>query len=110
MPYLNDVYNGCEYDANPSWSLGWDLMFVHWRNKTHLHRFSVHWRKKTHLSRFSTGVYKEGSFNSWRGGIFHLAQLYFSYQVFSLKTLVPRTIDAEVVYLRNAKSKYLKFS
>ena len=59
------------YGASTSWSLVWYLIFVHWRKKTHLHRFSVHWRKKTHLRRFFTGVYKEGLFNSWRGRIFH---------------------------------------
>ena len=38
--------------------------------------------EETHLRRFSTGVYKEGSFNSWRGHIFHSAQSYFPFQVF----------------------------
>ena len=73
------------YDASPSLSLGWDLIFVHWRKKTHLCRFSVHWRKKTHLRKFSTGVYKEGSFNSWCGRIFHSAQSYFTFQVFFIE-------------------------
>ena len=64
------------YDASPSWSLGCVLMFVHLR-------------KKTHLPRFSTGVYKERSFNSWRGRIFHLAHSYFPFQMFSLKNPCP---------------------
>ena len=71
-----------EYDAIPSWWLGWVLIFVRWRFKTYLRRFYVHWRKKTHLRRFSNGVYKEGSLNSWRSHTFHLVQSCFPFQVF----------------------------
>ena len=30
------------YDASPLWSLGWDLIFVRWRKKTHLRRCYFH--------------------------------------------------------------------
>ena len=65
--------------------------------KTHLRRFSVHWRKKTHLSRLPTGVYKKGHlipgaviFSIRRSRIFNS-------KFFHWKTLVPRTINAEVL-------------
>ena len=95
------------YDASPSWLLGWDLIFVHWMKKTHLRRFSFHWRKKTHLRWFSTGVYKEGSFNSWRGRIFHSAQSYFLFQVLFIEKPVPRTIDVEVVVCKKVQRIYI---
>ena len=72
IPCLNYVYTRCECDACPLWSLGWDLIFINWR-------------EDFCLRSVSTGVYEEGSFNSWCGHIFHW------------KTLVPRTIDAMVV-------------
>ena len=77
------------YDASSSWSLGWDLIFVHWRKITHLRRFSFHCRKKIHLRGFPTRVYKEESSNSRRGHIFHSAQSYFAFQVFSIENPLP---------------------
>ena len=71
--------------------VGLEPHFCSLEENTYLRRFSVHWRKKTHLRRFFTGVYKEVSFNSWRGHIFHSAQSYFPLQVFLIVN--PRPSD-----------------
>ena len=100
MPCLNDVYTGYECDASTSRSLGWDLIFVRWRKKPHLRRFSFRWRKKTHLRGFSTtrkGHLIPGAvvFSIRHGRIFHS-------RFFSLKTIVPRTIDVEIGSIINS--------
>ena len=46
---LNYVYTGCECDASPPWLLGWDLIFVHWREDLRLRIFLPESMRKIYL-------------------------------------------------------------
>ena len=83
------------YDASPSWY----LIFVDWREKTtYVGFFFI----GGHLCRGFSIWFLARSYFLWRGRIF------YSKFFFNWKTLVPRTIDTEVVNVYNWQYKSTK--
>ena len=80
----------CVHDAIPSWSLGWELIFVHCReNPTTIGFLFVGERKPTYV-----GFLLEFT----RKGRLIPGLVVFSIPIiFPIKNLVPQTIDPEVV-------------